>query len=164
MSKLPDDAYVHYLPDQLKRAFPHLGPVFYIDSWPFVPRILVVASPTSAYQITQEHSLPKYPATRKFLRPLTGESGLITMEGQLWRTWRTIYNPGFSAAHLKTLVPDIVDETVIFCNILREHARSRDIFPLKHATGNLTMDVIGRVVMWVVSEIEMNWLDCRQTR
>ncbi|KAI9794418.1 MAG: hypothetical protein M1816_005488 [Peltula sp. TS41687] len=147
MSKLPDDVHPHYLPDQLRRVMPDLGPVFYIDNWPFGPQMLVVASPDAAYQITQEHSLPKYPAMRTFLRPLTGEYDLVTMEGQLWKTWRTIYNPGFSAGHLMTLVPDIVKETTIFCDILREHARNQDIFPLKEATDNLTMDVISRVVM-----------------
>lgn len=108
VSKLPADASTGYIPAHVRRATPGLGPVFYLDNWPFSAPILVIASPTSAYQITQEHSLPKFPALRHFLRPLTGEYDLVTMEGELWKTWRSIYNPGFSSSHLMTLVPDIM--------------------------------------------------------
>ena len=144
---LPKDAHPNYLPDSIRRALPDLGPVYYIDTWPFGPQMLVVASTSSLYQVTQEHSLPKYYALRDFLRPITNGMDIVTMEGQQWKTWRGIFNPGFSASHLVTLTAGIVEETETFCDHLALHARNQTIFRMKDLTDNLAMDVIGRVVL-----------------
>lgn len=146
-SGLPKDAHPNYLPDMIRRAMPDLGPIYYLDTWPFGPQILVVASPNSLYQITQEHSLPKYHALKSFLRPITDELDIVTMEGQTWRTWRAIFNPGFSASHLMTLSSGIVEETATFCDILQTHFQNHTVFRMKYLTDNLAMDVIGRVVL-----------------
>lgn len=147
VSGLPKDAHPNYLPDMIRREMPDLGPVYYLDPWPFGPQMLVVASPSSLYQITQEHSLPKYHAMKTFLQPITGGGDIVTMEGQMWKTWRGIFNPGFSASHLMTLTPGIVEETVTFFDILDTHVQNQTLFHMKDMTDNLTMDVIGRVVL-----------------
>lgn len=152
VSTLPSDVHGHYLPDLFRRMLPDLGPVYYLDNWPFSPPILLVNSPEAAYQIAQEHSLPKFHGLREYLRPLTGEHDLVTMEGPLWKTWRGIFNPGFSASHIQSLVPSIVKETDILCEILDSHAEKQHLFLLKKATENLTMDVIGRVVLYATYE------------
>jgi len=118
-SQLPKDAHPNYLPDQIRRAMPELGPVYYLDTWPFGPQMLVVASPNSLYQITQEHSLPKYHAMKTFLEPITEGLDIVTMEGLAWKKWRGIFNPGYSASHLMTLTSDIVEEIGSFCFILQ---------------------------------------------
>ena len=126
---------------------PELGPNYYIDTWPFGPVILVVSSPSTMPQITQEHSLPKLPGLRSFLHPLTDGLDIVTMEGQQRKHWRNIYSPGFSANHLMALVPDTVHETAAFCQILQEYADAGDIFPMKDHTDNLAVDVMGKVVL-----------------
>ena len=65
---------------------------------------------------------------------LVGVNNLVSMEGQLWKTWRRIFNPGFSASHLMTLVPGIVEDTLIFCDILRQHAEKGDLFAMEEMT------------------------------
>lgn len=70
------------------------------------------------------------------------------MEGEEWKRWRKIYNPGFSAGNIQTLVPTIVEEVGIFVDILKDHARRRDMFSLDEAAINATMDVIGRVALY----------------
>lgn len=147
MSKLPKDVHPHYLPDQIRRAIPELGPIYYIDTWPFTTPMLVVASPDALHQITQAHVLPKFPAIRNFLHPLTNGPDIVSMDGQQWKTWRNIFNPGFSASHLMTLVPDIVQETTTFCQILNEYAKEQTLFTMKSLTDNLAMDVIGKIVL-----------------
>ena len=147
MSKLPSDARGNYIPRQVRKATPGLGPIFYLDLWPFGPQILVVSSPAALYQMTQEHSLPKFHAMRNFLRPMTGESDLVTMEGDIWKSWRSVFAPGFSPSHLMGHVPAIVKDTETFCKILGERAKTGTLFPLKKLTDNLTMDVIGKVVL-----------------
>lgn len=69
------------------------------------------------------------------------------MEGQVWKTWRNIYNPGFSLAHLMTLSPVIVKETLNLCDILLGISKTQEIFQMKNLTDKWTMDVIGNVVL-----------------
>ena len=147
LSNLPSDANPHYLPAQIRRAVPELGPVFYLDMWPFSAPILVVSSAPAAYQFTQEHSQPKAESLRTYLWPLTRNKDIVTLEGQAWKQWRSVFNPGFSASHLILLVPEILKEISTFCEILRERAEAGELFPLEETTVNLTMDTIGKVVL-----------------
>lgn len=147
MSQLPSDVHGHVLPHQIRLLFPDMGPMFYIDTWPFGPQMLVVAAPDPAYQITQSHSLPKFYALRDYLRPMTGGSDLVTMEGSQWKTWRNIFNPGFSGGHLMTLVPEMMKEVSVFCEILREAAGKSDIVLMDPITTRLSLDIIGRVAL-----------------
>lgn len=146
-SRLPKDAHPNYLPDMIRRELPDLGPVYYLDTWPFGPQMLIVASPSSLYQVTQEHSLPKYHAMKTFLQPITEGLDIVTMEGQAWKIWRSIFNPGFSASHLMTLTSCIVEETRKFCDLLQGYLQSDQVFRMKDLTDYLALDVIGRVVL-----------------
>lgn len=145
--RLPSHAHGHYLADLIRRRYPELGTAFYLDLWPFTPTVLVVISPTLAAQFTQERLLPKHPGLRRFFGPLTGKQDLLSMEGPAWKTWRGIFNPGFSTAHLMTLVPAMMKDVSIFCDQLQEHARQGDVFSLEEMTLNVTIDVIGRVAL-----------------
>lgn len=153
MSKIPGDSHNQYLPSLLRRAYPDLGPNFYMDTWPFGSPVLFICEPIALHQITQEHSLPKHPDLREFLRPLANGLDIVTMEGQQWKTWRNIFNPGFSLAHLMTLTPLIINETAIFCDILKERAEEAKIFAMKSLTDRWTMDIIGNVVLYVSASI-----------
>ncbi|MCJ1381835.1 hypothetical protein MMC17_004946 [Xylographa soralifera] len=147
MSKLPGDVHGHVLPRQIELMFPKLGPIFYVDTWPFGPPILAVASPDGAHQITQVHSLPKFHALRDYMRPATGGNDLVTMEGKEWKTWRNIFNPGFSSGHIMTLLPEMLKDVSIFCEILRDLAEKQDIFLMDLLTTRLSLDIIGRVAL-----------------
>lgn len=147
LSKLPSDAHPLYLPDQLRRRYPDMGPVFYVDLWPFNTPILFANSPTAAYQLLQEHSLLKADPVRKFMYPLTQNNDLVTMEGQTWKKWRSIFNPAFSASHLITLVPAMLEAVSTYSDILAEHAERGDTFSLEHVTIGLTLTIIGIVTL-----------------
>ena len=147
LSKLPPGAHPSYLPGLIRRAVPDAGLVFYLDLWPFNRPILVVTSPPAAYQFTQEHPLRKSPELRRWIKPLAENKDLVSLEGQQWKRWRNVYNPGFSMSHLMLMVPQIAEEVSVFCDILRERSKSGAIFPLEEATTYLTMDTIGRVVL-----------------
>jgi len=147
MSALPKNAHAQYLPGEIRRKYPEVGPVFYLDMWPFSLPILVVASPSAAYQLTQEHSQPKAEGLRTYMRPLTNNNDLVSMEGQMWKKWRSVFNPGFSTGHLITLVPDFLNEISIFCEVLREHVQQDRMFSLEEVTVNMTMDTIGKVAL-----------------
>ena len=69
------------------------------------------------------------------------------MDGTEHKRWRAIFNPGFSSAHLMTLVGGIVDDSMVFTKILGRHAKKQEIFSLEEATTRATVDIIGRVVL-----------------
>lgn len=147
MSKLPNDIHGHALPRQISKTYPNLGPLFYVDTWPFGPSILAVLSANGADQITVAHSLPKFTMLHEYVKPMTGGMDLISLEGQEWKFWRTVFNPGFSANHLMTMVPQMLKDIVVFCEILKERAASGEVFALDPVTINLNLDIIGRLVL-----------------
>lgn len=153
VSNLPRDAHAHYLPDQIRRRYPNLGPTYYLDAWPLAQPILAVTSPTTISQFSQaDNLLPKHPGMRKFMRPVTAGLDLISMEGQTWKTWRKIFNPGFSANHMMTLVPCMLEELSIFKKVLKGHANKEDIFFMDEVAISATIDVIGRVALLVLHD------------
>ena len=114
ISKVPTNVYGHVLPYQIKLKLSSLGPIFYIETWPYGLSMLVIIAPDQAYQITQAHSLPKFRTLADHMRPVTGGHDVISIEGKEWRTWRNISNPGFKIGHLMKLVPEMVKEVSIF--------------------------------------------------
>lgn len=122
---------------------------FAIDTWP-VPgskKMLVITDPTLAAQVTQTSSLAKTLALQKYLSHLIGGHSLITLEGAKWKAARQLYNPGFALSHLLTLVDGMVDDVLVFCDLLSNHAREGKLFSLEEAATRLTFDVIGRVTL-----------------
>lgn len=147
MSQFPSDVHNQILPNQLRRRFPEMGTMFYLDTWPFGDQLFVVVAPDAANQFTQSHSLPKFHALAGFLHPLTGGNDLVSMEGSQWKTWRNIFNPGFKGSHLLTLIPEIMKDVSLFCDILRKAAEKSDIVLMDPIATRLTLDVIGRVAL-----------------
>lgn len=148
LSKIPNDAHPLYLPDQLRRKYPDMGRVFYLDMWPFINQILFAESPSAAYQLMQEYQLPKSDPILRFMYPLTKNNDLVTMEGQRWKDWRAVFNPGFSANNLIKLVPRLLEAVSTYSDILAKHAQAKDLFYLERVTIGMTMDIIGVVTLY----------------
>ncbi|MCJ1360576.1 MAG: hypothetical protein MMC33_010584 [Icmadophila ericetorum] len=146
-STMPPDAHPLYLPDQLRRKYPSIGPVFYVDMWPFTQPFLFANSTTTAYQLMQEHPQVKADVTKNFMYPLTSNNDLVSLEGQLWKEWRNALSPAFSANNLIVLLPQILEAVSTFMGVLEKHAQANDTFYLEDAAINMTMDVIGTVTL-----------------
>lgn len=97
--------------------------------------------------MTQVNSLPKDPGTEVHIGHITGPQSLIYTEGDKWKKTRSLFNPGFSLAHLMTLVPTIVDDTAVYCKVLAEHAESGEVHPIEGDLAHLTIDIMGHVVL-----------------
>ncbi|KAK8086050.1 hypothetical protein PG994_001024 [Apiospora phragmitis] len=138
----PRDFHGHYIAAELRDRYPALPPVFYLDLWPTGPPLVVMTAAGGAAEIAlREPQLPKYEGVLGFLQPLIGRHGLVTMEGAEWKYWRAIFNPGFNAAHLQTLVPGVVENTLVLCEILGERAGEGGLFSLFETMSRLTMDM-----------------------
>ncbi|KAL8963213.1 MAG: hypothetical protein Q9183_005040, partial [Haloplaca sp. 2 TL-2023] len=72
---------------------------------------------------------------------------MVSLEGKEWKTWRSIFNPGFASGHLMSLVSGMVADTLLFINTLADHAANGTIFKLEDAATRLTVDIIGKVVL-----------------
>lgn len=101
--------------------------------------------------------------------PLTKDNDLVTMEGQPWKDWRAMFNPGFSANYLIKFVPRVLEAVSIYSDILDEHALAKDMFHLERVTICMTMDIIGLVTLYeyqrlyccfVVNNNQGNALQC----
>lgn len=144
---LPKRAAQGYFGDQIRLRYPHLDEAIYLDLWPFAPRILLVISPHLMHQYSQDRYLPKHPTVPEFLTQIVGKHNLVSMEGPMWKQWRVNFNPGFSANQVMNLIPGIVDEVVVFRDLLRVQASKNEIFQLEELSLKLSFDIIGRVVM-----------------
>lgn len=144
--------------EQPKRASPQtfsvfikekygLGDYFYIDPWPFGDPIMMIFDTDIMAEFTVKQSLPKHPAVDDFVQHLGGPGNLVSSEGAEWKKWRAAFNPGFSANHLMSLVPLIVDECKIFEDILTQHAKNNEVFRMERETTCLTVDIIGKVIL-----------------
>jgi cytochrome P450 len=143
-----------WLHDKAKEFFPAEGkvpPVVYMDLWPFSPCFALVFDPVAASQFTQVRSLPKMALILEFLDPLTRGLDVVSMNGQLWKTWRSRFNPGFSSRNVNTLLPELIEEVVVFTNLLKARAGENGswgkVFQLEEKTTNLTFDVIVRAAL-----------------
>ncbi|KAK5162512.1 hypothetical protein LTR04_003558 [Oleoguttula sp. CCFEE 6159] len=144
MKKLyPADIHPHMYPHLIRKHY-NLGDFFYVDFWPVGPQMLVLATPEISQRVI---NFPKHEIIRPFMKHLTGEHNMVAMEGQEWKTWRSIFNSGFALKNMMALVPVIVEEGNVFCDVLQEHAEKADVFRMEETATRLTIDVIGRVAL-----------------
>ena len=148
-SRLPSDGHVTNVLSQLAEKFSDSDSMYYIDTWPFSPPIMVLSSPNTAFQAVQQQSLRKPPFLTQIFYPVTGGPDLIFMNGEQWKTSRSLFNPGFNPAYLVSQVPAIVEEVVTFTKILRDHYGQGQMFQLDPVTLNMTLDVISRLTLHV---------------
>ena len=146
MATLPSTAHSQLMPLKTKERF-DLGEVFYLDTFPFAPPSLVITDIEVMKSITTYNSLPKHRLVCEFVDWLGGPQNLVTLEGSAWKRWRSAFNPGFSAKHIMSLVPAIVDETQVFCDLMTEKAKKQELFRLERVATKLTVDIIGKVVL-----------------
>lgn len=117
--------------------------VFLMDYWPVFKPVLMLSGPELAAQVSTKQDLPKPIDQEASFAPIVGGPSLITMNDAQWKFWRSILSPGFSASHMLSLVPSIVDAMDVFCELLEEHVEG-GVFSLDAMATRLAMDVIAR--------------------
>lgn len=146
IAKQPGSAAPQTYPSFIKEHY-KLGDWFAFDPWPFGPTSLAIFDPEIAQEFTVKQSMPKHPLVDVFMQSFGGEGNLVSSEGAAWKKWRSAFNPGFSAAYLMTLVPSIVDNCDIFSSLMLARAKTNELFRMEASTTNLTVDIIGKVVL-----------------
>jgi len=149
MKNVPRDAYGQEAPLLLAKAYPEVARngLVYMDLWPIASPMLAVFHPDMMAQFTQEMSLPKHELLRGELRPLTSCVDLLNLEGAEWKKWRAIFNPGFSAKNLMSMMPEVLEEIDVFRSALFEAAESGEAVQMVPLATKVTVDIVGRVVL-----------------
>ena len=121
----------------------------------------MIMSPDLAIQATQ--TSPEIASERptrldQFFRPLAGGPNLFDLPEKKWKPWRAVFNKGFSADHLSSLIPGMVEEALKYRDTLKKLALKGDLFQLDPITLRFTMDFIGRTVLLVISQSKLDAL------
>ena len=74
---------------------------------------------------------------------------MFDMREHEWRPWRGAFNKAFSAEHVLSLVPDMIDETLAYSETLQKHSKEEKMFYLDLTTLRFTIDVIGKTILYV---------------
>lgn len=147
LQMFPSDSHPHHYGHYIREKW-NLPEVFYVDWRPAGPVWLFIADPELASQyVTTGQSLPKSRLETAFLDRFLGPNNMVSLEGPKWKSMRSMFNSGFASKNVMTLVPYIVDATLVFCDVMREKATSKENFELEEYATRLTIDVIGRVVL-----------------
>lgn len=130
----------------------HTPPVLYLDIWPVFPDLMMmVFDGNVSAQFTQIKSLPKHRITHIFLEPLTDDLGMTSSDGTQSKLWRSRFNPSFSSRSVTIIIPELIDEIMVFKDLLERMAGPNgswgETFQLEERTTNLTFDVILRATM-----------------
>ncbi len=148
MKLLPKDAHKVYMFGNISRKFKDRG-AYYLDLWPVSRPFLIVVNPELATQACQSTSIAydKPVELREWFQPLAGGPSVFDSPKESWKPQRALFNPAFGAAHLLRMVPLMMDDILIYCDILRGHARSNEIVLLDTITLRFVMDLMGKVIL-----------------
>lgn len=111
------------------------------------PPTLIICEADIADQVTVKQSLDKHPMVKEYLKQHLGVENMAAANGVVWRKARTVYNPGFATGHLMTVISTIVQDVLVFHDVLSEYAESGEICELEAVAMKLSFDVIGRLVL-----------------
>lgn len=146
----PQDAIKVYLFGALTAKYSSTG-ALYLDLWPFAAPFLIITSPYLANQVNvkPEIALEKPNALRTWFWSITGGISLFDARANEWNALRGLFARAFSEKHLIALVPAIVEETEVYCEVLREKAARGEMFMMDPVNLRLMLDVIGRTGLCV---------------
>lgn len=120
--------------------------MFLLDIWPVNIPLLLVFNPDAAHVVCQKMNLAKEKKNEVMIRPITGGINLLSMNGELWRYWRTLFSPGFSTGVMADQVPHLVDQVSSFCARLEQNA-DKGIVLLNHFTSEMTFKIILKICL-----------------
>lgn len=73
------------------------------------------------------------------LKTVIGENSMVAISGDHWRRVRKMFNPAFAPSHLDTLVPAIVEESVVFVDKLKGVADTGHVVKMNDMTTVLRL-------------------------
>ncbi|KAJ8121930.1 hypothetical protein ONZ43_g1743 [Nemania bipapillata] len=146
--ELPRGAHSAYVTNRLATKLN--AEAYYFDPWPIADPLLILTDYRLANQATSHEwtGSVKPPMLSRWFAPISGRGGvnLFTQNGADWKRDHEIFLPFFNNSNLDATLPAIIEEMLIFRDILRQKSQHKDIVLLEPLTLTLMNDVIGRVI------------------
>jgi cytochrome P450 len=121
--------------------------IYYLDLYPVGESMVFITDPHVASQVQSDtNTFYRHPFALSTTARLSGKKSLFSTMGATWQRQRGWFAPAFSMSHLLTLVPAMVEETLVFKENLTRFAVSGEVFPMNDAAVRLAIDFIGRTV------------------
>ena len=138
--RFPADAHTQILFTELAKehGFPGL---YYLDLYPFAYPLLCI---TDASVAAQTDCFPRHHFATNMIGGLLGPKSIFSREGAEWRAQYSWFAPAFSLQNLLTLVPGIVEETLVFREKISKLALTGERFSMNEVAMSLSIDVIAR--------------------
>ena len=121
-----------------------------MDLWPVSGLLFVNVSPHVANQIhvNPAISMQRPALLPRWFNPICGGPSLFDMREHEWKRWRGVFSKASNPEHTLSLVPSMVDETLVYCDNLKDMAEKGEIFKLDLLTLRFTIDVIGKTILF----------------
>ncbi|OTB09268.1 hypothetical protein M426DRAFT_316556 [Hypoxylon sp. CI-4A] len=142
---IPPDAAVAFAMRKLCQEYADTE-VFLMDFWPVYPPLFVLFGPEAISQVCNKYNLRKTDVAFRFMKPISGGPNLVSMNGEEWKYWRSLFNHGFSTGAMLNNVPHIVDSILVFREKLIEKV-GNGMFSLDEFTTRATMEIILKVTL-----------------
>ncbi|KAI1744847.1 cytochrome P450 [Xylaria scruposa] len=146
--ELPPGAHSAYVTNRL--AIKLNTEAYYFDPSPMADPLLILTDYRLANQATSHEwtGSVKPPTLSRWFAPISGRGGvnLFTQNGAEWKRDHETFLPFFNNNNLDATLPFIIEEMLIFRNILRQKSQLKDVERLEPLTLNLMNDIIGRVI------------------
>jgi len=141
--KYPSDIHPQALFTDLNNTYNFPG-LFYIDIYPFGEPMVLITNPDVARQVQTSPDVDRHPVFKEVLKGLVGDHGLFSTYGEEWRQQRALFGPAFAMSNLLSLIPGMIEETLIFIDLLTKKAVSGETFSMYQQVAGVTLDAIGR--------------------
>lgn len=150
-ANLPPNTTPHLLTHLMRERY-GLGDFFYLDLWPLAPPQLVILHSDLAAHVTQKLNMPKESGMiRQWTGHLLGDKSIVTTNGHDWLVARKSFSPGFQPRKILQRIPDTVDDTLEFCEVLRDRARTGEVFEMVEVCARMVFNVSAKVILYVFS-------------
>ncbi|KAI5863986.1 cytochrome P450 [Durotheca rogersii] len=147
--ELPPGAHSVYILDRLCRKLGR-APAYYFDSSPMSIPMLIVTDPYIANQVTNHAvvSAEKPESLSSWFAPISGNRGvnLFTQNGPEWKRDHDLFLPFFNNSNLDSTMPVVVDQMLVFRDLLRKGAATGELLRMGPLTLSLMNDITGNVI------------------
>jgi cytochrome P450 len=144
-NSLPPKAHAQLTMLKLQREYDLPG-IFYLDLYPLSNPLLIDSDPSVSSQLSQADKFVPPSALMDSIGLLIGRHSIFTSSGKEWRRLRLMFSSGFSLIHVTTLVPQLVDDMLVFQKLLAARAKTGHVFRMNDMTTYLALDMIGKIM------------------
>jgi cytochrome P450 len=124
MGELPPHIHGVYIAGRIRQRYPEMDSAFLSRHLAGRTTSLNVDQARVDISTDADQSAAQRSGPDTFITPLEGSQNLVIMEGPAWKRWSSIFNPRFSASHISSLVPGMVEKVEIFKEKLRENSET----------------------------------------